>query len=110
MSDIVCLQEVDNYESVYEPHFKKYGYECELNYRYNVDAVLIGFKTDKFELVSKRQVDFNDVCEAYNWDCSFKKYNQALICLLKHKETGQKLVVVNTHFHWNPDFDYVKYA
>ena len=30
--------------------------------------------------------------------------------MLEHLETGKPFLVVNTHIHWNPKFDYVKYG
>ena len=40
-----------------------------------MDAVLIGYKEDKFELVAKQRVNYNDVADEYNWDRDFKRHN-----------------------------------
>ena len=36
------------------------------------------------------------------------KDNIALISYLQHKESGEKIAVVNTHLHWDPAFNDVK--
>lgn len=45
-SDIICLEEMDHYESLYKKALEKQGYECNLCYRRGIDAILIGFKKD----------------------------------------------------------------
>ena len=55
-------------------------------------------------------INYNDIATQHGWSSDYIKGNQALLCLLEHKETCQRFIVVSTHFHWNPDFDYVKYA
>jgi CCR4-NOT transcription complex subunit 6 len=40
----------------------------------------------------------------------FKRGNVGLICLIKHKESNQKILVACTHIHWNPKYDFVKYG
>lgn len=110
LSDIICLQEVDKFEQVYQAEFDKHGYAYELNYRNNKDAVLVGYNKSKFKLVDKLPVSFNDIGVLNGWSEDYQKGNQALLCLLEHLETGQKFVIVSTHFHWNSDLDFVKYA
>ena len=51
--DIICLQEVDHFDSFYKPHLTNMGYDTELHYRRNKDAELIGWKRDIFRLVKK---------------------------------------------------------
>ena len=71
---------------------------------------MIGFKKDKFRLIDKLPINYNDIALKYGWSSDYRKGNQALLGLLEHKETKQKLIVVSTHFHWNPNLDFVKYA
>ena len=101
---------MDNFEEVYKPEFDKHDYSYQLNYRNDKDAVLVGYNKNKFKLVDKMPINFNDIGEVHNWSKDFRKCNQALLCLLEHIDSGQKLIVVSTHFHWNSELDYVKYA
>ena len=52
-ADLICIQEVDHYETVYKPFFKSLGYEFYTEWREQNDCCLVGFKTEKFELVDK---------------------------------------------------------
>lgn len=89
LSDIICLQEVDNFEEVYKPQFDKHGYSYELNYRKNKDAVLISYNNQKFKLVDKMPINYNDIGKLHGWSDDYQKCNKALLCLLEHKESGQ---------------------
>jgi len=40
---------------------------------------------------------------------SFKRGNIALVSKLLHKETGQKINLICTHFYWDPRHEQVKY-
>ena len=61
-----------------------------------------------FKYVSKEEIHYEDLVEKYGK--GFKRGNVGLICLLKHIESGKEIIVANTHLHWNPKYDYVKYA
>ena len=50
--DLICLQEVDNFETVYQPFLASMGYEFQTEWRReDNDAILLGYKKDKFELI-----------------------------------------------------------
>ena len=40
-----------------------------------MDAVLVGYKEDKFNLIAKKKVNFNDVKQEYDWDKNFLRNN-----------------------------------
>jgi len=31
------------------------------------------------------------------------------VCAFKHKETGEMVIVSNSHLYWNPKVDYIKF-
>ena len=86
------------------------GYKCETAWRRGQDAVLIGYDKEKYKLVDKKEISYNDLYEKYDYERDFKRHNVALIVLLMHRETHQHIVVVNTHLFWNKVFDHVKYG
>ena len=74
------------------------------------------FKNDKFSLIHKQNFEYNSVCmgsDKYKktkdlFNRFMNKDNIALISYLQHKESGEKIAVVNTHLHWDPAFNDVK--
>ena len=62
-----------------------------------------------FKLIDHVKIDHNELVNRYN-SSKFKKGNVGLICLLHHLESGKKLVVVNSHIHWNSSYDFVKFG
>lgn len=111
-ADIICLQEVDHWDDVYRPQLEdKMGYACQMTYRKNKDAVLVGWKKDKFELQAAEFVNINDVATNFGSDASlYRKGNVGVICILKHRDSGKKLVAMSSHLYWNVKKDFVKYA
>ena len=107
--DLVCLQEVDNYDTVYKPFLNKLGYECHIEWRREDDAVLIGYKTDKFELRDTLHIQYNDLKKRFRHSI-FLKGNTAIVAKLRYKATSKELIVATTHIHWNPKLDFIKYA
>lgn len=88
LPDIICLQEIDNYESYYQLELIEYGYDCRLVYRKGTDAVLIGWNRKMFDFVDMKEVQMDDLAERYGEDGKlFKKGNVLNICLLQHKKS-----------------------
>ena len=77
-------------------------------YRRGIDAELIAWKQSVFKCEAKQEIQYEDLVEKYGKE--FKRGNVGLICLLKHLESGNQVIVANTHIHWNPKYDYVKYG
>ena len=74
---------MDHIEDFYRPKLQKLGYSIEFTYRRNRDAVLVGFKSEEYELLEKEVVDYNDLGIIFKDDV-FEKNNKAIICLLRH--------------------------
>lgn len=110
VSDIICLQEVDNYENVYKPEFDKRGYSTEIYWRSEKDGVLIGYNKEKFEVLDRQPICYKDVVKGLGLDESYERWNGSLMCLLQHRESGKKFIVVCTHHHWDCKYDYVKFS
>lgn len=125
-ADIVCLQEVDNYEKTFKPCFTSLGYDVVyLKRPTRQDGVLVAFKRSKFELLKKDFVYFDDLANVTRTHLSIsqrarlKKQNVAIILLLKTRTTldsnplGRKpcvFTVSTTHLYWNPISPLVKLA
>lgn len=127
--DIVCMQEVENrsFSEFWVPLLAKYGYKgvyyCKTRSKTmseadskKVDGCATFYKTSKFNLISKQNFEYNSVCmgsDKYKktkdlFNRFMNKDNIALITFLEHIETGEKIVIANTHLHWDPTFNDVK--
>lgn len=128
-ADIICLQEVEaeSYEQLWTPLFVEHGYKGlfqakNRSKRFNaeqakrVDGCAVFFKTDVFSLYINHPVDYTQLVLTSNkyekTDDVFNRFqsrdNVGLITVLTHKKTGEKLVVANTHLHWDPAYNDVK--
>lgn len=126
---VICLQEVETktYEDYWTPLMEKNGYKgvfhCkgraktmgEKNAK-KVDGCATFFRTNNFKLVDRKLVDYSGVVMTED---KFKKTedlfnrfankdNVALILVLQHITTGSKVLVANTHLHWDPEYNDVK--
>ncbi|CAL1706300.1 unnamed protein product [Somion occarium] len=128
-ADFVCLQEVDSsqYEEFFLEHLSDQEYEGVYwpKSRYKtmsdadrrmVDGCAIFYKRNKYTLVEKQLIEFSTVAMQRS---DFKKtddmFNRvlgkdhiAVVCLFENKETGTRLVIVNAHIHWDPQYRDVK--
>lgn len=126
--DLVCLQEVESqaYEDTWVDLMLKHGYKGVF---YNkgrarrsgfdskkVDGCAFFYKTLKFRLVDKVFVEYSLVFLAnerfQKTDDVFNRFTNkdhiAVISYLEHLETKKRLILVNTHLHWDPAFNDVK--
>lgn len=79
-------------DDFYRPELEKLGYDVHHSYRREKDAVVVGFKRDHFEILTKDVVDFNDLVKIYESKTNHPNlesrdmlcHNKAIICLLKH--------------------------
>ncbi|KAB1282740.1 CCR4-NOT transcription complex subunit 6-like, partial [Camelus dromedarius] len=139
-ADIISLQEVETeqYFTLFLPALKERGYDgffspksrakiMSEQERKHVDGCAIFFKTEKFTLVQKHTVEFNQVAMA-NSDGSEAMLNRVMtkdnigvaVVLEVHKELfgaslkpihaadKQLLIVANAHMHWDPEYSDVK--
>ena len=128
-SDLVCMQEVETrtFHEFWVPVMQGFGYKgvffnktrsktmSESDSK-KVDGCATFYKTDKFELIHKQNFEYNSVCmgsDKYKktkdlFNRFMNKDNIALITYFNHIQTGEKILVVNTHLHWDPAFNDVK--
>ncbi|KAK3826044.1 MAG: Endonuclease/exonuclease/phosphatase [Benniella sp.] len=129
-ADIICLQEVESGQ--YEDYFKE-QMKLQADYdgvfwpksraktmgekdRRTVDGCATFFKASKFNLIDKHLVEFNHTAlQRPDFRKSEDMFNRvmtkdqiAVITLLEHKETRNRVVVANTHIYWDPLFKDVK--
>lgn len=63
-ANVLCLQELDNYENYWRPKLQSYGYDSvyqKRKHRSNKDGVAIFYKRDQFQLFSTQELDFDTV-------------------------------------------------
>ncbi|KAF7321902.1 hypothetical protein MKEN_00712400 [Mycena kentingensis (nom. inval.)] len=128
-ADIVCLQEVDigQYEEFFSKQLRELGYEgvygAKTRYRTmsdpdrrQVDGSAIFYKRDRFQLVENHLVEFNTIAmQRHDFKKTDAMFNRVLVrdhigivCLLEDIETGTRMVVTNTHLHWDAAYSDVK--
>lgn len=128
-TDVICLQEVETrtFHEFWVPVMEAIGYKgyffsktrsktMSEQESKKVDGCATFYRTSKFLLVQKQHMEYNTVCmgsDRYKktkdlFNRFMNKDHIALITYLQHIETGEKIVVVNTHLHWDPAFNDVK--
>nr|XP_057927599.1 CCR4-NOT transcription complex subunit 6-like [Doryrhamphus excisus]XP_057927601.1 CCR4-NOT transcription complex subunit 6-like [Doryrhamphus excisus] len=137
-ADIISLQEVETqqYYSLFLETLKERGYDgyfCPKSRaklvseqeRKHVDGCAVFFKTEKFSLVQKHTVEFNQVAMANSEGSEvmlnrvMTKDNIGVAVLLevnkdlfsggvKTAPERQLLLVANAHMHWDPEYSDVK--
>ncbi|KAI8577796.1 hypothetical protein K450DRAFT_250045 [Umbelopsis ramanniana AG] len=129
-ADIICLQEVElgEYENYLRDDLKKLGdYNGAFwpksraktmgeKERMVVDGCAVFFRSSKFNLIeqqvleynqsSLKRDDFKKTADIYNRVMT--KDNIAVMLMLENKHTHARILVVNTHLHWDPSFADVK--
>ncbi|KAJ6498967.1 glucose-repressible alcohol dehydrogenase transcriptional effector [Mycena sanguinolenta] len=128
-ADIVCLQEVDmgQYEDFFSRQLADLGYEgvhgAKSRYktmqdsdRRQVDGCATFFKKDRYQLVENHLIEFNSIAMQRT---DFKKtddmFNRvlgkdhiAVVVLLEDLMSGTRIIVSNTHLHWDAAYSDVK--
>lgn len=101
-SDIVCLQEVEDYDLERDigPYLESLGYTTDYKKRTGDDlhdGVLTAVKSDNFNVVSVVPVDY-----FRPHDPLTDRENVGLISVLEMKSSDVAIVVCNTHLLYNP--------
>ncbi|KAJ7902189.1 glucose-repressible alcohol dehydrogenase transcriptional effector [Mycena olivaceomarginata] len=128
-ADIVCLQEADmgQYEDFFSRRLAELGYEgvygAKSRYktmqdsdRRLVDGCATFFKKDRYQLVESHLIEFNSIAMQRQ---DFKKtddmFNRvlgkdhiAVVVLLEDLVSGTRIIVSNTHLHWDAAYSDVK--
>ncbi|KAG7694423.1 hypothetical protein KL933_003756 [Ogataea haglerorum] len=128
-TNIICLQEVETktYEEYWVPLMESHGYKsvfhCKSRARTmndknakKVDGCATFFQTSMFELIDKKIIEYGRVVMTQDkykktediFNRFMNKDNIASISILHHIPTGNKIVLANTHLHWDPEFNDVK--
>lgn len=128
-ADVVCLQEVEtqSFEDYWLPLLTEHGYRGLFHAKYRarrmsekdakkVDGCALFYKHNKFSLFEKKSIEYTQIVLNSNKykksDDVFNRLqnrdNIALVTILKHLETGELVLVANTHLHWDPLLNDVK--
>ncbi|EPQ25897.1 uncharacterized protein PFL1_06570 [Pseudozyma flocculosa PF-1] len=128
-ADVCCLQEVDmeQYEDYFLHHLSQQDYEGVFwpksrartmrdEEKRHVDGCATFFKSNKYQLIEKQLIEFNQIAlqrpdfkkteDMFNRVMT--KDNIAVVALLENRESGSRIIVVNVHIHWDPEFRDVK--
>ncbi|KAI9333388.1 Endonuclease/exonuclease/phosphatase [Pilaira anomala] len=129
-ADVICLQEMElgQYQDFFKDHFKKMGdYEgiffpktraktMSEKERRVVDGCATFYKTTRFRLVDQdlieynqkalQRSDFKQTVDIYNR--VMNKDNIAVFTMLEDKNTNKRILVANSHIHWDPSHADVK--
>ena len=95
--DIFCLQEVDHFRRFYKKEFEKIGYSSIFNKRNKKccrHGVVIGFLSDKYQLLEVSNIYFNDIDPNDNF---YKTNSAAVIGLFKNRKTDTLFIVSSVH-------------
>ena len=128
-ADICCLQEVEmgQFDDYFEPKLKQSDYEgifwpksrartMRDDERRHVDGCATFYNTRVYKLIDKQMIEFNQIALQRSdfkktediFNRVMTKDNVASIAMLEHRTTGAKLLVANSHMHWDPEFRDVK--
>lgn len=128
-TDVICLQEVETqtFHDFWTPIMNEAGFQgyffsktrsktmSELELK-KVDGCATFIRRSKFALVLKQHLEYNTVCMGLDrykktkdlFNRFMNKDHVALITQLEHLESKEKILVVNTHLHWDPAYNDVK--
>ena len=110
--DVLCLQECDFdlFSEYYLPNLEALGYVCHYKASSSNRIVInvVCYKQKLFSVEEEFKIDLND--ELTKRDEAFNKFKDATVINMTHNPSGKRLVIVNTHLYWNPEFEFVKYG
>lgn len=128
-TNIICLQEVETrtYEEYWVPFMLNKGYHGVFHSKSRaktmnekgakrVDGCATFYQTGVFELIDKKVLEYGRLVISQDkfkkTDDIFNRFmnkdNIASVSILQHTASGKKLVVANTHLHWDPEYNDVK--
>jgi len=112
--DVLCMQEVDTYDSFYSEKLSNLGYEGLFLKRKGrkPDGCAVFYLTSKFTLMDFKEVDLDAVSHSQHPIIRadpgrFRKNCVALICHLKSTD-NHSICVATSHIFWDPRFEDVK--
>lgn len=128
-ADIICLQEVEtqSFEEYWLKVMADAGYRGMFHAKYRarrmnekdakkVDGCATFYKYSKFSLAEKKSLEYTQiVLNSQKYKKSDDVFNRlqsrdniGLVTVFQHLETGQQVLVANTHLHWDPALNDVK--
>jgi CCR4-NOT transcription complex subunit 6 len=136
-ADIVCLQEIDNFDKEWKDFFLTSNKDDDdddddddgtassfgVFYKQRTqktnkkkDGSLVSWRTEVFDFMDERAIEFNDIVlsDERVKSSSEEEKNEyerdcvAALVLLKHKVTERMIVVVSCHLYWDPKYEHVK--
>lgn len=128
-TNIVCLQEVETraYEEYWVPLMLSKGYHGTFHSKSRaktmnekgakrVDGCATFYQTGVFELIDKKVLEYGRLVISQEkfkktediFNRFMNKDNIASVSILQHVSSGKKIVVANTHLHWDPEYNDVK--
>lgn len=117
-ADILCLQEVDNYDKFWERELGKAGYfgaykQRNSHLKPKLDGCATFFRASKFQLIRNvgLELDHVDSCKGLEGAPSFETHNVALLSLFAPIGVPRCcFCVANLHLFWDPSYDNLKIA
>ena len=64
-AEVICLTEVDHFDDFYRPQLENLGYSLHAEWRKGQDAVVLGFKTDVFEVTEVVKVQHDELAAPF---------------------------------------------
>lgn len=128
-ANIICLQEVETrtYEEYWVPLMLSKGYHgvfhCKSRAKTmneksakRVDGCATFYQSGVFELVDKKILEYGRLVISQDkfkktediFNRFMNKDNIASVSVLQHTASGKKVIVTNTHLHWDPEYNDVK--
>lgn len=111
-SDFICLQEVDKYEEFFKPLLESLNYSSNYIKRpanRNPDGSVLAWKSDTWEIIKTKTLSYNDM-ETCLSKSIYRRNNVGIIGVFRNKTSGKLLIVGNSHFYWDPEVEYIKFA
>ena len=111
-ADIICLQGVDHYYEFYKDQISSLGYTHKVVWHKSQDLLLTGWDNKKYRFLDSMDIEYDTLVRKHGplIGYKFKQGNVGLITLLRHIESGRKLIVVNSNICQDPELDFVRYA
>ena len=127
--NIICLQEVETrtYEEYWVPLMLSKGYKGTFHCKSRaktmsekgakkVDGCATFYQSNVFELIDKRILEYGKIVISQEkfkkTDDVFNRFmnkdNIASVSIFQHTSSGKKVVIANTHLHWDPEYNDVK--
>ena len=72
------------------------------------DGSLLAWKSDSWNMIKVEKINYNDLPKCRE-NTVYKKNNIGILGVFQEKASGKHLIVGTSHFHWNPEVEYVKF-